>query len=118
MSKVHRKPNLNYDLLEEIGIEQPVIDLIEKNTQKLFDLLYDPEKHSESPADAARLIEGYEFALQAMWGFELDPIKHKYWYQVKGCTCPKPDNAGRWGTKYKIIIASCPFHGECSTDPW
>jgi hypothetical protein len=62
--------------------------------------------------DAVAQIEEIEFKLQKTWKFEQDSAKHSYWYEVKGCLCPKLDNSDAMYSGRRIINNSCPFHGE------
>ena len=51
-----------------------------------------------------------EYKLQENWNFDKDPLKHTWWNRFEKCTCPKIDNAERFGYE-KIISSNCPFHG-------
>lgn len=60
----------------------------------------------------AELIKEIEFLMQRAWGFSEDADYHTWWYQAPHCSCPKADNAERFGTKYKIVREDCPLHGK------
>ena len=55
-------------------------------------------------------MENLEFELQKNWNFPQDKLFHTWWNKFSGCTCPKMDNAERFGFE-KIIVTDCPFHG-------
>jgi hypothetical protein len=49
-----------------------------------------------------------EYTMQGIWGFSRDRSYHTHWKELKGCTCPKLDNA--MGMPYRITTVSCPHH--------
>lgn len=59
----------------------------------------------------AMLVEQYEYDLQKVWHFAKSRMMHR-WFDVPKCLCPKLDNEERLGTKYRIIVATCPVHGQ------
>ena len=65
-----------------------------------------------SPKTIANVVEGFEYTLQVLWGFDPNPSFHTHWYEIKGCTCPKMDNSALFGVDTAIINVECPFHGS------
>ncbi len=80
-----------------------------KNLQTSNDLTF------TSGSIISNTLRDIEFMLQKNWNFEQDENKHSYWYKLPGCECAKMDNQERWGTPYKIITQSCPYHGVNQT---
>lgn len=77
----------------------------------LHESLGRPMMFSDSPKSAAQRIEAIEYALQLAWGFQPAPEKHSYWFEIKGCSCPKMDNR-EGDARGRIIDTSCIFHGK------
>ncbi len=81
--------------------------------EELFDVFDNMKNESLSSKELAALamqVEGIEYDLQRIWKFEIDPKKHRYWYRVPQCTCPKIDNMDLFGTDMRIFAADCPVH--------
>ena len=57
-------------------------------------------------------IENIEFEMQKEWKFTQDAKFHVWWNRVSKCTCPRLDNADRWGTGQRVISSNCPLHGK------
>lgn len=69
-----------------------------------------PERYS----DPVQFIEDTEFTLQGLWKFSRDTKFHTHWIDIKGCTCPKMDNADGVGGG-KITRTSCKWHGTAAS---
>lgn len=102
--------SLNQSLVERQGLSPERVTAIEQVTQQLKIFL---KRHSmyASPEEAVRIVEGYEYVLQGLWGFNYDFKMHKYWNELEGCTCPYYDNKELRGTILRSWDANCPFHG-------
>ena len=57
-----------------------------------------------------RLVEKCETKLQELWGFDPDPSRFSYWYEIPGCVCPKLDNEDLLGISTNIYNTECPIH--------
>ena len=109
---------LNQELIEKQGLTLEQIDnliALHKELKTHFEIIEDLIKRDQF-LDAwapciTDAIEDIEYAMQDNWNFERDPTKHKYWYRIPGCICPKLDNDDRWGTNQHIMINTCPYHG-------
>lgn len=66
------------------------------------------ETPQSSKYDPVQFIEDMEYTMQGIWGFSRDRSYHTHWKELKGCTCPKLDNA--MGMPYRITTVSCPHH--------
>lgn len=102
----------NIEMAIKKGLTDNEIEMLEDTYTRMGMLLDEPEKYG-TPKEAAQMIEDTEFEMQRLWGFDEDKSRHAYWFRVKGCLCPKMDNADRcspWDSR--IITLSCPFHGE------
>lgn len=75
----------------------------------LHQMLDDIKKFPERYKDAVQLIEDIEYSLQGIWKFERNASYHTHWIEIKGCTCPKMDNADHWPTG-RIVVSDCPYH--------
>jgi hypothetical protein len=102
---------INKELAEKQQLIPDTITAIEVLQTQLKAFLARPTMYVEGK-DVARIVEGMEYTLQFLWGFPVDRNFHRYWYDVKGCVCPKLDNKDRFGTPYRVINPQCPFHGE------
>lgn len=87
---------INKELAVSKGLTQEGIIAIEQGVELLNTYLLRPEMFL--PDDkVVDVIAGFEYALQALWAFDSDAAKHKYWNKVKGCSCPQLDNDELWG---------------------
>lgn len=59
---------------------------------------------------SARLVEGLEFELQGLWGFEQNKNYHSWWFKVPYCRCPKKENADPIYFGRRIVISNCSIH--------
>lgn len=104
----------NEKLAKELGVEHN-LDLMKITYASIEIILSIDSKHLVLKEDREIIIkslEDLEFYLQGLWGFKRDKNFHKYWLEMKGCTCPKMDNDDRFGTNYRIYNSSCPWHGD------
>lgn len=106
-------------LNEQLLIDQGVTEEQQSNLQSLYEelehLINNPEVYildNGSSELLASTLEEIEFSLQRNWNFEPDRNRHKYWLYIKGCKCSWDDNKFRWGTPYRVINKSCPWHGN------
>lgn len=88
-----------------------LLELYEELNQ-LFDRARIADSDEQCKVIAAELKD-LEFQLQDNWNFPRSEDHHSYQFKLPGCTCPKLDNADRFGTPYKIITTTCKFHGNC-----
>ena len=103
---------INKDLIKERGIGVEVENKIIFYQQELDALLKKPMSFCSERSEVVNQIEALEYVLQALWGFDLDSKFHKHWRLVSGCTCPELDNQDLYGTKFRTIRSTCPFHYE------
>lgn len=97
----------NEKLADEKGLSAEDRVLLDQ----LYEHLYSVIAHPEDFVSPVTLVQDIENDLQRLWGFEVDATKHKYWYQIRGCTCAKMDNKELWGTPYRVYSQDCPYHG-------
>jgi hypothetical protein len=109
---------INQKLAEDRGLDDDTIEKIKMTNYYLRDVLWNPEVFLKSPSDVPAHTTALEYKLQNLWGFPADKNKHKYWYQVKGCTCPKLDNLDTYGVKERWIADACPYHGAEPASSW
>jgi hypothetical protein len=105
---------INLILAKERNISEHNIRKIEV-AHEAIDALFSTPLHNPTKEDIERLntmLEGLEFYLQYLWGFDLDPTYHTYKWKHPSCTCPTLDNLERLGTPYHIISQDCPLHQE------
>lgn len=108
---------LNEQLLIDQGVTEEQQEILQLLYVELEDLLNNPELYVEgrSPGEVQFIvdeIQQLEYDIQRNWNFEPDRNRHKYWLYVKGCKCSWDDNKLRWGTPYRVINQSCPWHGS------
>jgi len=101
---------INKRLAEERDIMPETQTAIEIVGQRLFNILARPEMYADKD-QISDIIQGFEYVLQHLWGFDMHWKMHRYWMEVKGCTCPKMDNIDYVGTTYRIFSENCPYHG-------
>ena len=108
---------------EELLEKQEVTDEQEAELEHIYALLENTvnvakilqeDKHLTFTTGSviSNTIRDIEFMLQKNWNFEEDEDTHSYQLKLPGCTCAKLDNQERWGTPYKVITISCPYHGQ------
>lgn len=102
---------LNQELIHQQGVKPDCVERLEQLHIELLDILNQPENYGE-PSEVVQLIEGYEYALQALWNFSINSDFHVRWFGVKGCKCPSMDNLELFGSPKRIFNQKCPFHGK------
>lgn len=101
--------NLALALKQGLGSDKVVaIDVLHEIRDKFMS---DPWLVSSRNSVVVDVIQGLDYALQALWGFKLDSDHHSSQHHINGCTCPKIDNDDLVGTKYRVRSQGCPFHG-------
>lgn len=76
-----------------------------------YELLFDALNNPENYANVEKTVTELEFRLQEQWYFDQNPKFHRYQTHIKGCTCPKLDNAelvGYSADRYRV--SDCPWH--------
>lgn len=101
---------LNQRLVEMHGLSENTQTAIKVVMVKLYGVLEEPSTCSKDMRVVVRVIEGLEFTLQMLWGFDRNSDYHRYWHRVKGCTCPSMDNNDPLYHGHRIITQGCPFH--------
>lgn len=81
-----------------------------KHLQVLYNNLDALMTSPEDFSDPVGMIEVIEYNLQKVWKFPQNKDFHKYWFRIKGCTCPKSDNRTYIGTEYRLMNTNCPWH--------
>lgn len=104
---------LNTGLLERQKITKKGLTKLLDLHEKLQDV-YSKMRAEDSPIalkELDREVTLLNFELQKVWGFPQNADFH-HWYTVPKCQCPRMDNLERYGTRFRIISANCPVHGE------
>lgn len=111
-NKVIESPtvHLNEELVLLMNVKPDCVSRIRELHETLDNIIKHPLQYG-THEDVVDLIEGHEYALQALWNFNIDSGYHQWWFKVDGCRCPKLDNQDRVGSPYRVINATCPFHG-------
>jgi len=109
-------------LNEKLAEKQKITSEQRENIYKLYDEIYrvfdeveldnNLEKNGKKYVDKIRDLE---YQLQENWNFEKDALKHTWWNQIPGCSCPIMDNEERFGIE-KIINCNCIIHGYLCRD--
>ena len=84
--------------------------MLYKDLKELFDEANNDENLDKNGPAYSDMLRELEFSLQDNWNFDRDELKHTWWNRFNKCTCPKMDNAERFGFP-KYISGDCPFHG-------
>lgn len=108
----------NKTLAESRGISVQQMDAMNIVYKYLHALLKRPEMYCVDPKQAVEVLQGLEYTLQAMWGFGYSKEFHSYWFEIKGCTCPKLDNRDAFGGERRYLNLDCPYHGERFAVTW
>lgn len=103
--------NLNEDLIKAQRVKPDCVERIKEIHAELDKVKSEPLSYG-AVSEVVDLVEGYEYALQALWNFPINSDYHTHWMQIKGCKCPEMDNLDRCGSPQRIINESCPFHGK------
>ncbi|MBN42023.1 MAG: hypothetical protein CL573_00885 [Alphaproteobacteria bacterium] len=102
----------NEALADKQGLSEAQREALDVVYEELFSVLARPTMRVPNPKDVQAVVTGFEYVLQALWGFSLDSKFHRYHLEIAGCTCPIYDNYDRIGhTKQRVINGTCPFHG-------
>lgn len=97
----------NEALANKQGLTELEKVVLDNTYEELIFTLENPEK-IDGVEDAVRELE---FRLQRQWKFPEDPKFHRYQTHIKGCTCPRLDNAeliGYSADRYRV--SDCPWH--------
>lgn len=98
---------INYEFAVKQGLTEEEIAALPSRYLLLDDVLSNPEKYD----DPVATVEKMEFDLQEAWHFPRDKRFHKYQLWIKGCTCPRLDNAELFGhTEDRYAVSDCPWH--------
>lgn len=101
---------INMELARQRNLDYKSIKKINKIYKKLAKII-DKENKSEDAHTSVRfMIEAYEYQLQELWKFPLNPNFHRYSYRLDKCTCAKMDNMEYIGTPYRSVSENCPYH--------
>jgi len=108
---------INKKMLKEQKAELNEKAIISK-TKEIYDLFKKVKKLPEKSKrkDIVEQLKQFEFQLQELWNFERDIKKHRYWYLIPHCRCPKMDNDDCFGINRRIINLECPWHGKSSEE--
>jgi len=102
---------INLELAKKRNLSESDIQTLEYLHKRLHTILTRPEMIDEDNSIIVKLIESIEYTLQLIWGFSLDKDFHRYWNEVKGCSCAKEDNYDMIGLDIRYIATDCIFHG-------
>jgi len=105
------KTKINPALAKQQNLSEAEIAAFELVSDRLSVFLRRPEMYA-SPEEAVAIVEGFEYVLQSLLKFPLSKDYHKYWKDIKGCTCPKMDNRDAYGTGIRYIRSDCCWHGK------
>lgn len=89
------------------------VEEIEREFQHLKSLTYEKaiRKHKRKFRLLKEELEKMEDDLQLAWGFEVNRNKHRFWFRVKSCKCPKMDNVDpAYFGGGRIISEDCEVH--------
>ena len=98
---------LNEKLVSERGLSEEDVFVIKALHKKLNIVARDPESYY----DPVNVITSIETVLQVMWGFPTLKRFHRYWSNIKGCTCAGMDSSELFGTGLVWRDRGCPWHG-------
>lgn len=119
MEEEIKTTRLNPRLINQQGLIQAEVDLIEQKHEeldKLIDMINGLEWNEENKGQILQLtrsIELMEFHLQKLWKFEQDEKFHIHWFRIKHCGCKTIDNRERLGVGVGYYrYGKCPIHGE------
>lgn len=102
---------INPALAKQQNLSEAEIAAFELVSCRLETFLLRPAMYA-NPEEAVAIVEGFEYVLQSLLGFPLSKDYHKYWKEIKGCTCPKDDNQIMFGTGMRYINSECCWHGK------
>jgi hypothetical protein len=97
----------NEDFARSRGLSEKDIEELKDTYVSMSDVLNHPEGYPD-PVSTVRVLE---FKLQRQWKFPEDAKFHHYSLYIKGCTCPRMDNAELIGfTEDRYATSDCPWH--------
>lgn len=99
----------NEELADKQGISRRGRELLDITYDLLIAALENPENFEDPGVE--EVVRNLEYRLQELWKFPQDPKFHRYQTHIKGCTCPKLDNAelvGYDADRYRT--SDCPWH--------
>lgn len=97
---------INMQLAQERNLSDEAVQALNTLHAMMNHTLTNPHFYD----DPVNVIKSLEYAMQSLWGFDLDEDYHIHWIRINGCTCPKMDNHDFNGM-YNIYMADCPWHG-------
>lgn len=101
----------NKALADKQGLSQDERIALEVIYERMNAILARPGMYGD-PQDIPDIISGFEYVLQALWNFPMEPKFHRYQLEITGCTCPLLDNYELIGhTTVRVVDTTCPFHG-------
>lgn len=96
---------------EELADRQGLNETQRLELDVTYELLIDALKNPENYANVEKTVTELEFRLQRQWKFPEDSKFHRYQTQIRGCTCPKLDNADLVGySAARYRVSDCPWH--------
>lgn len=105
--RVEKHMHANHAFARQRGLTHEDIAELESTYLLLMNVLDFPELQDDPVARVKEL----EFELQRLWKFPQDAKFHRYQLYIKGCTCPRMDNAELFGiTEDRYATSDCPWH--------
>lgn len=105
--KIEAHMLLNVPFARQQGLNDKDIEELAQVYVAMNDVLCNPEKYDDPVAKVTEL----EYDMQERWTFPRDAKFHRYQMYLKGCTCPKMDNAELVGyTEDRYSVSDCPWH--------
>jgi hypothetical protein len=111
MGELVMSNKINPALAKQQNLSEAEIATFELVSRHLDVFLRRPEMYA-SPEEAVAIVQGFEYVLQSLLKFPMSKDYHKYWKEIKGCTCPKDDNQMMFGTGMRYINSECYWHGK------
>jgi hypothetical protein len=97
----------NVEFADKQGISAVDRQRLDQKYEELFSVLNNPENWNAPVAQVKKI----EYDLQYLWKLPQDPKWHRYQIDIKGCTCPRMDNAELVGfSDDRYIRSDCPWH--------
>ena len=110
------------DLIKDLhNIGESLVDIIDKMEYHRRSIKENPTQYNKAVGSLQKCIqtlEQLEFAMQSLWGFEQNELKHTWWLYPNTCTCPKLDNRDpAFFGRGRIIVEDCPLHNPSNLSP-
>lgn len=104
----------NKDLMDSLRLDASTRNQLEDIYSKMHCLLNRPDLYTDGGDHTLQTVRGLEAAMQSLWGFYIDPNRWFYEFHLKGCTCPKEDNAELALARIpeRVYDSKCPWHGS------